>query len=157
MHLSPKKNPKPGTDETNVGEEKPFGALLFPEIKQDLQVSAEDLLEEGWCKFLLPGPVGCLCDTESLIWFCDASDNVFVAEVDQLPHRLKWQKTDFKASMVVATPNCSVVWRLHNHSAFALVQQNPISISSSSSSWTKICDNVASLSLNQDTGWIVKL
>ena len=69
--------------------------------------------------------------------------------------------SDFKASMVVATPNCSVVWRLHNHSAFALVQQNPgtplISISSSSSSWTKICDNVASLSLNQDTGWIVKL
>ena len=65
--------------------------------------------------------------------------------------------SDFKASMVVATPNCSVVWRLHNHSAFALVQQNPISISSSSSSWTKICDNVASLSLSQDTGWIVKL
>ena len=48
---------------------------------------------EGWCKFLLPGPVGCLCDTESLLWFCDASDNVFVAEVDQLPHQLKWQKT----------------------------------------------------------------
>ena len=69
--------------------------------------------------------------------------------------------SDFKASMVVATPNCSVVWRLHNHSAFSLVQQNPgtplISISSSSSSWTKICDNVASLSLSQDTGWIVKL
>ena len=68
---------------------------------------------------------------------------------------------DALSSMVVATPNCSVVWRLHNHSAFALVQQNPgtplISISSSSSSWTKICDNVASLSLSQDTGWIVKL
>ena len=47
----------------------------------------------GWCKFLLPGPVGCLSDTESLLWFCDASDNVFTADVHQLPHQLKWRKT----------------------------------------------------------------
>ena len=40
-----KENPKPGADETNDVEEKPFGALLFPEIKQELQVSAEDIVE----------------------------------------------------------------------------------------------------------------
>ena len=40
-----KENPKPGADETNDVEEKPFEALLFPEIKQELQVSAEDLVE----------------------------------------------------------------------------------------------------------------
>ena len=80
--------------------------------------------------------------------------------------------TDFKASMVVATPSGSVVWRLHNHSAFALVQSNPtldhstnstldqsnpITSLASPSAWIKICDNVASLSLSLDTGWVVKL
>ena len=63
--------------------------------------------------------------------------------------------------MVVATPSGSVVWRLDNHSAFALDQPNPTTLLTSSSpppsTWTKICDNVASLSLSLDTGWVVKL
>ena len=94
-----------------VGGENSCETALFSEIEQEMEVFAEELsqgrylykqgpseskkvfISEGWFKFLLPGPVGHLCHTENLLWFSDASENVFVADVHQLPNQLRWRKT----------------------------------------------------------------
>ena len=107
-------------------------------------------------EFSLPGSAGSLCDTQELLWFCDSQDRVFYSSLDLLPHSLVWMPTDFPASHIASSG--SVFWRLHNHSVFCLVKEEDSAFPPSSSSrWLKICDNVASISVGQDCGWIVRL
>ena len=92
------------------------------------------------------------------MWFCDSQDRVFYSTLDLLPHTLVWQPADFQASHIASCG--SVFWRLHNHSVFCLVKEEDSTFpgpSSSSSRWMKICDNVASISVGEDCGWIVRL
>ena len=118
---------------------------------QEMEAVAE-LIEDGLCHFILPGPAGSVSVSEAMIWFCDNSDNVFSSEIRDTS-RLLWRRAEFKASSVVTSPCGSTVWRLHHNTAYSLV----IESGATKQEWRRLCDNVRSIWLGASTGWLVKL
>ena len=96
----------------------------------------------------MPGPAVSLAETSQYLVVCDNRDNVFYSSLSS-SSSLTWRRASYPASEVRSSLCGEIVWRLHHHTAFCLLQP--------SQTWLEICRNVASLALTESSGWLVKL
>ena len=108
---------------------------------------------EDWLSYEMPGPAVSLAETKQYLVVCDNRDNVFYSSLES--PSLTWRRTNYPASEVRTSQCGGIVWRLHSHTAFCLLQ--PRQDKPAGQSWLEICRNVASLALTENSGWLVKL
>ena len=102
---------------------------------------------EGWLSYEVPGPAVSLAETRQYLVLCNNRDNVFYSRLES--SRLSWRRTSYPASEVRSSQCGGIVWRLHRHTAFCLLQ--PQQDKPTSQGWLEICRNVASLALTESS------
>ena len=116
-----------------------------------------ECLGDGWKSYELPGQSGTWCQNEQFVCFCDNRENVYYSpSVAVDGGSLVWRRTNFQASAVSTSSSGQIVWRLHRHTAYCLVNHD-LAQPLTKGSWHKLCENVASVWVGSSSAWIVKL
>ena len=139
----------------SLGREEPDLACGEREGEEREMESQARPETEGWESYEVPGPAVSLAETRHYLVLCDDRENVFYSSLAGAGTSLTWRRADYPASEVRTSPSGGLVWRLHQGTAFCLLQ--PREDKPAGSGWLEICRKVASLALTETTGWLVKL
>ena len=142
-----------GEKEGEEEREEESQACIEREGEMESEARAET---EGWLHYSVPGRVVSLAETLQYLVLCDIRDHVYYSSLATPGSSLSlsWRRAPYQASQLATSRSGSLVWRLLQHTAFCLLQprqDRPVG-----SGWLEICRNVASLTMTENSGWIVK-
>ncbi|PSN53753.1 hypothetical protein C0J52_06249 [Blattella germanica] len=105
----------------------------------------------GWNQYKVPETVTDISVCKHYVCCVDSRGIVHFSALNGLA--LKWQKVDYKAKQVSASPSASVVWKIQNNIAYAL--ESPTTKGPFGKNWTEAAHSVQWVSVDDSMAWFV--